>query len=385
MRKKIIAMIPMLLGSTRIPEKNLMLVDGYPLVFYVIDACKKSKIFDDIYINSEHEIFRKVADMLEVKFYKRDSNKGGSNCFLKNNSRDCSGSRCQVHDHFIYDFLQNVECSYMIQVHTTSPLIKSETINNFVYDLVEKDYDSIFSVCNTYGETFYKDKPINFQLNIKSPTQNLEPIQTISWALSGWKKDSFMNSYEEGPTFCGKVGLFPINKVEAIDVDTEEDLFIAEACLRHKRGKDDNRYYFNKSIKGIEKDLKSLIEKDGSPLQTTIKSNNDITKVDDVKNVLGKSSWSYPVVLTSNDQVCFIQQQPGEGCRKHYHVTKDEWWIVFKGQFEWRVNSGEKVIKANEGDIVFLPKGTIHEIVCTSMQAGIRLAAGGRDMEHIYV
>ena len=32
-----------------------------------------------------------------------------------------------------------------------------------------------------------------------------------------------------------KMGLFPISKIEAIDVDTEEDLFIAEACLSKKK------------------------------------------------------------------------------------------------------------------------------------------------------
>ena len=69
--KKLIAMIPVLLGSTRVPNKNLILVDGYPLIFYVVNAIKKANIFDEIYINSEHEEFEKISKMLKVNFYKR--------------------------------------------------------------------------------------------------------------------------------------------------------------------------------------------------------------------------------------------------------------------------------------------------------------------------
>ena len=66
--KKIVAVIPVLLGSSRIPDKNIILVNGYPLSFYVAKACKKSGIFDEIYINSEDLIFERIAQQLNVKF-----------------------------------------------------------------------------------------------------------------------------------------------------------------------------------------------------------------------------------------------------------------------------------------------------------------------------
>ena len=59
---KNIAVIPIALGSKRIPDKNLVLVDGFPMVHYVVKACKESKVFDEIYINSEHSIFENIAE-----------------------------------------------------------------------------------------------------------------------------------------------------------------------------------------------------------------------------------------------------------------------------------------------------------------------------------
>ncbi len=64
-------------------------------------------------------------------------------------------------------------------------------------------------------------------------------------------------------------------------------------------------------------------------------------------------------------------------------MTHDEWWVVLEGEFEWRLDDGS-VITAGPSDIVCLPQGVVHSIVCTSELAGIRLACGARDMEHVY-
>ena len=50
---------------------------------------------------------------------------------MKNKSADCGGGRCQVHDHYILDFLENTECiCHANSYHLYA--IKPETIKNFV-------------------------------------------------------------------------------------------------------------------------------------------------------------------------------------------------------------------------------------------------------------
>ena len=73
---KTIAIIPVLLGSTRIPDKNMLLVDGQPMLFYVAKACRESEVFDDIIVSSEHDIFEKLAAMAGVGFFRRDPERG---------------------------------------------------------------------------------------------------------------------------------------------------------------------------------------------------------------------------------------------------------------------------------------------------------------------
>ena len=45
----------------------------------------------------------------------------------------------------------------------------------------------------------------------------------------------------------------------------------------------------------------------------------------------------------------------------------------------------DRVVIASEGEIVFLPKGTVHVISCISDTPGVRLACGSKEMAHIYV
>ena len=174
---KKVALIPALLNSTRVPNKNLLLVDGFPLVYYVVEACKKSGAFDEIYINSDAMIFKQIADQLGVKFYHRKESNGGSACTMINNSKDCGGDRCTIHDHFLMDFISNVECDYLVQVHTTSPLIKPETILDFTTTL--EKYDSLVTTEQTYSESFVDGKPVNFNVDKKQETQSLSPVDSV--------------------------------------------------------------------------------------------------------------------------------------------------------------------------------------------------------------
>ena len=388
---KKIAIIPVLLGSTRIPDKNLILVDGRPMVFYVAEACRDSGVFDEIYISSEHVIFEQMATTLGVGFYNRSPDRGGSACRMKNKSRQCDGERCQTHDHYLSDFISAHESDYLVQVHTTSPLLHSRTIADFTRSLEDGTYDSLFAAEERFTETLVNDKPINFSLSKKTPTQSLSPIQMITWALSGWKTAAFVESYDRddpadaGPTFCGNVGVFPIDRIQALDADTWDDLYLIEATLQYRRQQGSpGTHKYREDTLSIEHDVAAALKRDGVAKFVSGEANQMHRNINEIKQRMGEAPWIYMLVYSGKDQIGLICQQPGEGARKHCHVTHDEWWVVLEGTFEWRLEDGH-VIQAKENDVVCLPRGTVHTIVCTGDTPGIRLACGARDMDHIYV
>ena len=101
---KVIAMIPARLGSKRVKNKNLKEINGKPLISYIVETAVKSNVFDEIYINSESEIFKDIADKYGIKFYKRPEE-------LSTDSA--------TNDQFALDFIENNPCDTLVQLLST--------------------------------------------------------------------------------------------------------------------------------------------------------------------------------------------------------------------------------------------------------------------------
>ena len=52
-------------------KKNLRLINSKPLISYIIETVKKTNCFDEIYINSESNVFHKIANSYGINFFKR--------------------------------------------------------------------------------------------------------------------------------------------------------------------------------------------------------------------------------------------------------------------------------------------------------------------------
>jgi len=228
-KKRIIAMIPARLGSQRIPKKNIRYLGDKPLIMYPIDLCLQTNVFESIWVNTESAELGKVAEDRGVKFHKRPEELARSTA----TNRD-----------FTYEFLKEHDCDYVVMVNTTSPLLRPSTLISFVEYVNNNDYDTILSVVEEKEEGFFRNEPINFTLDKKINNQLLEPIELIVWALTAWKRETFIRMNEMGisPVFGGKLGKFKIPKDEACDLDTEDDWRIAEGFIASRSIKADNRY-----------------------------------------------------------------------------------------------------------------------------------------------
>lgn len=219
---KIIAMIPARMGSKRIPHKNIRYLADKPLIYYPIDLAMQANCFDSIWINTESEQLGKIAVERGIQFHKRPEELASDTA----TNRD-----------FMYEFLKTHECDYVVMINPTSPLLSLDTLLSFVDFVKNNEFDTIMSVVSYKSEAYYKNEPINFDLSEKINSQFLEPVDVTAWALTAWKRDSFINNQDNGinPVFGGKIGLFSIPKDECCDLDTPEDWNIAEGFVMSKR------------------------------------------------------------------------------------------------------------------------------------------------------
>ena len=212
-------MIPARLGSQRIPKKNLRLLAGKTLSQWVIDACLKADVFNDIYINSESNIFEKIALDSGVKFYHRPD-------YLSTNSA--------TNDDFALDFFNAIGCDVLVQVNPTSPFTSSEDLKSFVKMFKDGNYQTLHTVKEEQIEGLYENVPLNYDpMKQMPPSQDLTPVKLFTSSIMAWEKKNFMSNMKNLGCAVyggnGKIGFYSVKGIGTIDIDNEFDFQIAEA------------------------------------------------------------------------------------------------------------------------------------------------------------
>ncbi len=216
---KYTAEIPVRLGSKRVPKKNLRLINGKPMVAYAIDACKKSKKIQEVYINSESTILKKLSIEYGVNFYLRKPELAKEDV---------------TQDQFNYDFLCNVETENLVLVNPVSPLVLPEDIDNAIAYYENNKLDTLISIREEKLQSFYENKPLNFSVNDLLPmTQHLKPIQLCAWTVCIWNAKKFMEFYKKNgfAVFVGNYGLYPFDPIRSLKISTENDFKLAELYI----------------------------------------------------------------------------------------------------------------------------------------------------------
>lgn len=218
----IIAMIPARMGSQRLKQKNLRELAGIPLITHAIRKCRAASVFDEIWINSEHETFGRIAEEEGVRFHRRPEE-------LADNTA--------TSEDYVYEFQQQHPCRYLVQVHSIAPLLSAEQVTAFTQKLIDGTFDVLISIVHEQIECAFENKPVNFSFDRKTNSQELLPVQRITWSITGWRRKTYLEAYEAGrcATYAGNVGFFPIDRAAGHIIKTEEDLKIAEALLKLRR------------------------------------------------------------------------------------------------------------------------------------------------------
>lgn len=217
-----IAMIPARMGSQRLKRKNLQLIAGEPLIVHAIRKCIAAKVFDEVWVNSEHPDFGPIAQQEGGRFHQRPEHLGNDKA---------------TSEQFVTEFLEKHACDRVFQVHSIAPLLTVEEIRTFVNAMAEQGADAFLSVVDENLECLHKDAPVNFTFSEKTNSQDLLPVRRIVWSITGWQRETFLKAAHAGQcaTYAGKVGLFSIDRMAGHVIKTAQDLAIAEALwpLRH--------------------------------------------------------------------------------------------------------------------------------------------------------
>lgn len=221
---KIKALLFMKGKSERVPRKNMRDFCGRPLFHWIMDSLSHSKYIHEIVINTDsEEIAQSAKDNYDVTIHMRPD-------YLLNITSN------EAYQLMAYD-LSITEGEYFLQTHSTTPLIKSVTIDHAIEKFFNHtEFDSLISVTPIQKRFFWPDgKPINHDPDALIKTQELPYLYEENSCIYIFSRDVM----EKRKNRIGATPLFlKMDPLESVDIDEMFDFVIAEAVMneRIKRG-----------------------------------------------------------------------------------------------------------------------------------------------------
>ncbi|OOG62402.1 cytidylyltransferase domain-containing protein [Flavobacterium sp. A45] len=221
---KTIAIIPARGGSKRIPEKNIQLFGGLPLLVHSIQyALANSEIIDAIYVSTDDETIKTTALAYGVKVIDRPKALSG----------DLEPTVSAL-KHVLESIKSDVENVILLQ--PTNPL-RPDNLLKEAFEVYQKDEcESLFTVTRNhqkFGKILdNKFQPFNYSIGQRS--QDLEPLFFENGLLYITKASLIL----EDIIISENAFPFEVNHIFVdVDIDTPEDLEYAEYLFKKTHAK----------------------------------------------------------------------------------------------------------------------------------------------------
>lgn len=215
---KILAVIPARAGSKGIPNKNIRLINGHPLIYYSIKNALDSEYITDVVVSTDSDYIRIIAQQMGVTCHWRDAELCGDAVTL---------------DAVIYDVAKDKpEFDYVVTMQPTSPTLKVSSLDAAIESAIKEDWDTVISVTNaphlSWKEEDGRVVP-NYTERLNRQYLPANYLETGAFVVS--KKSVVTPKGRIGE----KVSVYEISEEEAIDIDTFMDLHLVTEILNRKQ------------------------------------------------------------------------------------------------------------------------------------------------------
>lgn len=215
---KVLAVIPARAGSKGIPNKNIRIIGGHPLIYYSIKNALASSYITDVIISTDSSEVKIIGEQMGATVKWRDASLCGDAVTL---------------DAVIADAVpQGEEWDYIVTMQPTSPTLRVETLDAAIKYAIDKDLDTLISAINaphlSWGVKDGKKVP-NYTERLNR--QYLPPCYMETGAFVVSKASVVTPQTRIGE----KVDVYEIPEDESQDVDNFEDLRNVAATLDREK------------------------------------------------------------------------------------------------------------------------------------------------------
>lgn len=204
--------IPIKANSERIHGKNFRILNGKKLYEYIIENSINAGCFDEIFVDTNSD---------EIKEFARSKNVGVIDRLESLAQNTANGNDLLVYQRSIKPYFD-----YYFQTFATAPYLQPKSIQACANGLFfSSEHDSCFTATKNNSFYWLNNLPINYRPCILPRSQDMTPLIEETTGMYGITAES-LDKYK-----C-RIGknpfIYVVNKFEAVDINTEDDLKIAE-------------------------------------------------------------------------------------------------------------------------------------------------------------
>ena len=220
--KKVLVVIPARKGSKGIPNKNMALLNGKPLIAHAID--KALQLFTDtIVVTTDDENIKDYVKGIYTKY----------GVIVDDRPEELSTDRASLDDVLIY-ISGKYSSHIIVLLQPTSPLLEAEYINKGIIDVL-KGYDCAISVYKTSKADMLlwdleKVEPLNYDYKNRGIRQDRHDNYAVE---TGGFYVMTLEQLRAG--FCrigGRISFVETPFWQAFEIDAPEDLVMIEKLMR---------------------------------------------------------------------------------------------------------------------------------------------------------
>ena len=205
-------------GSKGIPKKNIIDINGKPLIYYSIEASKKS-VVSKTFVSTDSD------EIAEISIRHGAS---GRIERPKHLATDDSKS-----DDALLHFANKIDFDILVFIQPTSPMINHFYINEGIDMIINGGYDSVFTATKEHWIPKWNNniEPVDWDIYNRPMRQDKENLYTENGMFYITKRKNLLESKLR---YSGKIGIVDIPLQDSFQLDTIEDLELIKKIIGKK-------------------------------------------------------------------------------------------------------------------------------------------------------
>jgi N-acylneuraminate cytidylyltransferase len=213
----VVAIIPARGGSKGVPGKNLRRVGGVPLIVRAVDAARSSGLIDRVIVTTDDPRIAAAARSAGAEVVDRPT-------WLSGDQASSESALLHALDHL------NGDPDVLVFIQATSPFVNASEFDEAIERVRSGWEDVVFSAKETYAFLWQLSDVgatgVNHVATVRQRRQDREPHYQETGAFYVMRTAGFR---EAGFRFFGRVGVTVVDERTAIEVDSQDELEVANA------------------------------------------------------------------------------------------------------------------------------------------------------------